>query len=56
MIIILPTNDIMDHDEDSTVCECNPRIEIVDGDIMLIHNSFDGREFEEQIEEILNDK
>jgi len=44
MIHILPINDIKPHQELST-CGCNPTIEALeDGEIMIIHNSFDGRE------------
>lgn len=45
MIHILPTNDIKNHEE-STTCECKPRVEILEnGEIMVVHNSYDGREF-----------
>ena len=41
---ILPTNDIDTHEE-STICKCEPKLEILEnGDIMIIHNAFDGRE------------
>jgi len=41
---ILPTNDLKEHEESST-CECYPTIEIKDnGDMLVIHNAFDGRE------------
>ena len=49
MIHILPINDLKKHEE-STTCECNPKIEILeDGEIMVIHNSYDGREFIEEL-------
>lgn len=44
MIHILPINDLKEHTEDTT-CECCPTIEVLeDGDIMVIHNAYDGRE------------
>ena len=44
MIHILPTNDLKEHTEETT-CECCPTIEVLeDGDIMVIHNAYDGRE------------
>jgi len=44
---ILPVEDIEEHDE-HVACKCDPRIEVVDnGDILIIHNSFDGREYDE---------
>lgn len=46
MINILPINDIKEHTEDST-CECRPTIEVVNGEIIIIHNSYDGREMKE---------
>ena len=41
---ILPINDIKEHEEEST-CECYPCVKIVDGgDMIIIHNAYDGRE------------
>ena len=41
---ILPVDDLKEHTEDTT-CECCPTIEILgDGDIMVIHNAYDGRD------------
>lgn len=40
---ILPINDIKEHQELST-CECGPRIEFENGEMIIVHNSFDGRE------------
>ena len=50
---ILPINDLKEHDELST-CECGPKIEFVDGNMLIIHNSYDGREVIEQVNEIIN--
>ena len=55
MVIILPVNDIKNHDEESTVGLHSQTVEFINGEMLLIHNSFDGREFEEQIKEILDD-
>lgn len=43
MINIIPRNDLKEHTEDST-CECHPDVEFVNGEMIIIHNSFDGRE------------
>lgn len=45
---VLPTNDTEDHDEVST-CKCNPRVEknYKTGIVVIIHNSFNGRELVE---------
>lgn len=49
---ILPINDIKEHEE-STICECEPKIEFIQGEMLIIHNAFDQREILEQVEEIL---
>ena len=44
MIHIIPINDIKDHIEEST-CLCYPKVEVIEnGEIMIIHNAYDGRE------------
>jgi hypothetical protein len=50
---ILPINDIKEHTNDSA-CECKPVIQIMqNGDLLCIHNAWDGREYKEAlIEEI----
>lgn len=51
---ILPTNDLKDHEE-STTCECEPKVEFQEnGEMLVIHNSFDGREAVEMANEIIN--
>jgi hypothetical protein len=47
---VLPTDDLKPHTEDST-CECKPRVIFENGEMIIIHNSFDGRE---KIEQLLN--
>ena len=47
MYHVLPINDIKSHQEESS-CICSPTVEIVEsGDMLIIHNSFDGRENKE---------
>jgi len=41
---ILPVNDIRLHSEVGIYCHCNPRVENTDGEVVVIHNAFDGRE------------
>lgn len=53
MIHILPVNDLEEHIEE-THCNCNPKIIINEVELIVVHNSYDGREFEEQIKDILN--
>jgi|LakMenE01Jun11ns_1017448.scaffolds.fasta_scaffold9849887_2 hypothetical protein len=50
---ILPVNDIEYHEE-STTCKCEPQVEFIEGDMLIIQNSFDGREGVEWVNEILN--
>ena len=52
---ILPVNDIDIHEE-SSVCKCEPDVKEVEGGILIVHNSFDGREGLEMTNEILNQK
>ena len=51
MIHILPINDIQPHEE-STTCHCNPTVEFLEGEGLVTHNSFDGRELEEFSREV----
>lgn len=43
-IHVLPANDIGLHADSGVHCSCNPTVEWVDGTMLVIHNSFDGRE------------
>lgn len=53
---ILPVNDIKEHDESST-CDCDPNVETLSGgDLMITHNSYDGREFVEIATETIRSK
>ena len=48
---VYPLNDLEEHDTESAgQCDCNPTVEFVNGDTIVIHNSYDGREIIEQIE------
>ena len=48
MINAYPLNDLHEHILDST-CKCNPTVTIQHGEIIVCHNSFDGREIIEQV-------
>ncbi len=50
IVHVLPVNDIDEHCGSGTVCKCGPKVEKIDGcyGVVVIHNSFDGREFLEQ--------
>lgn len=47
-IHIIPINDLKPHIEEST-CECCPRLEMVQNEMMFIHSAFDKREQKEMI-------
>lgn len=49
---VSPTNDSREHDtENGGQCECEPRVEFLEnGDTLVIHNAWDGREIIEGIE------
>jgi hypothetical protein len=52
MIHVFPVNDLKEHDIESTQCTCIPQIIIEpDCDMIVIHNSFDGRENNEWVEQ-----
>jgi hypothetical protein len=44
MTIVLPIDDIAEHDRESTTCKCNPKVEFENGNMILIHDAFDGRQ------------
>ena len=47
---ILPVNDLRDHDENSDiVCWCNPSVETKGNQLLITHNSADGREYLESL-------
>ena len=48
MINILPENDLKEHVE-SSICDCNPSVEFENGEMIIIHNSYDGRELLEDL-------
>jgi hypothetical protein len=52
---VYPLNDLQEHILKST-CKCNPTVTVEYGEIIICHNSFDGREIIEQVNEILKDE
>ena len=54
MINVIPINDIIPHQEHEA-CMCNPIVEYKEAEpIIIIHNSFDGREYLEQSQQLNN--
>ena len=57
MIHVYPLNDLEEHDLDGTQCKCEPRIIAEpNAEMIVVHNSFDGREGVEWANEILNNQ
>ena len=55
MIHVYPLDDIEEHFINGTTCKCHPNVIVEpNSDIIVIHNSFDGREGVEWANEILN--
>ena len=47
---VLPTNDLKEHEE-TEYCHCKPKVEVMEnGNRIIIHNSYDGREIVETTE------
>jgi hypothetical protein len=44
MIIIVPVNDIEEHEDELTTCHCLPDVIFENGEMIIIHNAFDNRE------------
>ena len=54
----MPTGDTRDgepfeHTEETT-CPCGPSVDFLEGEMLVLHNSFDGREAVEWAEAVLN--
>jgi hypothetical protein len=55
MINVLPANDSEERTPDTT-CKCHPTVETGGEEILVIHNSFDGREAVEVANQILKEE
>lgn len=56
IVHVLPVNDLEPREEEGTTCKCEPRVEFVEGGILVIHNAYDQREIIEQVNNILETK
>jgi hypothetical protein len=45
---VYPLNDVFIHSTDTPWCDCHPRLEPYDSALLVIHNSWDGREITER--------
>lgn len=50
MVIVLPIDDIEEHDEQSTTCKCNPSVIFEEGNMIIVHDAFDGRQELEKLD------
>ena len=53
MYNVYPTNDLEEHILDST-CKCKPKVIFENGEMILVHNSFDQRELIEEVLKYFN--
>jgi hypothetical protein len=54
MLHVYPLNDLEEHELEGTTCKCAPEvIAEPNAEMMVVHNSFDGREAVEQANRIL---
>lgn len=58
MMHVYPLNDLEDHDisDNGHRCKCNPEIILENGEMIVLHFSFDGREEFEEFEELEQDE
>jgi len=54
MIHVMPVDDLRPH-TCSTTCWCKPRVDFDDGEGVAVHNSADGREFYEQMDDFISE-
>jgi len=54
-IHVVPLNDLKEHTL-SADCDCEPTVEVVGARLLYIHNSWDHREFFEDLETLINPK
>ena len=55
MLHVFPIGDIEEHDTENTTCWCVPEITEEYGQIIIIHNAFDGRTLKEKENEKVHD-
>lgn len=58
IIHVLPVDDYVEHAQRGRTCACQPAAELVEGGLIISHNSWDGRELYEraQAEGLLDDQ
>jgi hypothetical protein len=56
MIHVYPIGDTKEHDLYSTTCHCSPKVSFENEEMIVVHNSFDGREIIEEVNKILGNE
>jgi hypothetical protein len=51
---VYPENDLREHVTVGTDCPCDPMVEVVGANLLIIHYAFDHREIVEQAIDIMN--
>ncbi len=52
MIHVYPLNDVREHDTESTLCPCKPRIDWSGPEAIVVHHAWDHREVHEELERL----
>lgn len=53
-IHVYPINDLREHVVIGVDCPCEPCVEVIGANLLVIHNAFDNREIIEQAIDIMN--
>ena len=51
---VYPLNDLHEHITEGVECPCNPAVEVIGADLLIIHNAFDNREIIDEAVSIMN--
>lgn len=49
-VVVLPLNDVREHNKCSHDCACMPHLEIIGATLLIVHNAFDFRHVVEWLE------
>lgn len=55
IVHVIPVDDLKEHTKETT-CACEPRVDVVEGGMIVVHMAYDGRHLIEQVEEMLKTK
>lgn len=56
VIHVIPYHDYEMHDEKGNQCPCKPTVQMIGIKTIIVHNSFDGREFIEKVQQTIMNK